>query len=613
MKIEKIELNNFRSVKNITFEFKDKLNLFIGVNGAGKSTILDALSICLSWLVKRIEKENGRGFYIPDSSLSNGENKGFLDFHISRGDVKDFRWYLTKILPKSFIVGSGRAGDNLHSTLDLKSQFSGANRLAKEIRQAWKVGANYPVIAYYSVDRVVNTISPEPSDPLVNGLSIYANALGGGTNFKYFFEWFRRQDDIVNQKSNSHSTWMRQNYSWMKNKIDDLLNLLKKSKHNDIDSIQEEFMFIIKRFDQYDEPGYITFELIPLIHQISTSLDNNKKELFHDLEYVFHKINLLKNENKDDFSKLYSKVIEQFITHFINLQKDTDKKLMTFIWEAFSFSLLLSFWWLSEIGRNKLEKQLESYKKKLDIEKINKNKDFSSILRKIIKDDVGNCKDTSQKKMLNVIRKAIEAFIPEYNNLRIEREPYAHMVIDKNNESFDLNQLSDGEKNLLALVGDIARRLAIGNYHNTYPLDGDGIILIDEIDLHLHPKWQRLVVPKLLEIFPNCQFFISTHSPQILSHVNPENIFLLEQSDKGLSYRKPDETYGMSLDRIVELIMNDECRPESVKESLDTLFELIERGKIEEAKKLVRELKQDLKTDPEIMRAEMLIRQEKKL
>lgn len=78
MKIKKLELNNFRSARASTFEFNDKLNLFIGINGSGKSTVLDALSICLSWLVKRIEKENGRGSYILDSNLTNNEMEGYL-------------------------------------------------------------------------------------------------------------------------------------------------------------------------------------------------------------------------------------------------------------------------------------------------------------------------------------------------------------------------------------------------------------------------------------------------------------------------------------------------------------------------------------------------------
>ena len=53
-----------------------------------------------------------------------------------------------------------------------------------------------------------------------------------------------------------------------------------------------------------------------------------------------------------------------------------------------------------------------------------------------------------------------------------------------------------------------------------YPMDGDGIVLIDEVDLHLHPSWQREVIDKLKQLLPNCQFFISTYSPHVVSSVN---------------------------------------------------------------------------------------------
>jgi len=182
------------------------------------------------------------------------------------------------------------------------------------------------------------------------------------------------------------------------------------------------------------------------------------------------------------------------------------------------------------------------------------------------------------------------------------------MLVEKNGETFNLEQLSDGEKNLIALVGDIARRLSIANPNKNNPLEGDGIILIDEVDLHLHPAWQRLIIPKLTELFPNCQFFITTHSPQVLSHVKPENIFLLKNENNELCYSKPEESYGMTIDRVVELIMDEDIRPSNVKKQIDKLFELIERNKLSEAKEMESKLKKYLKTDPEIMRAEMLIR-----
>ncbi len=182
------------------------------------------------------------------------------------------------------------------------------------------------------------------------------------------------------------------------------------------------------------------------------------------------------------------------------------------------------------------------------------------------------------------------------------------MEVIKQKRTLDVRQLSDGEKNLMALVGDLARRLSIANPSSKTPLLGSGIVLIDEIDLHLHPAWQKMVIPNLLNTFPNCQFFISTHSPMVLSHVKPNNIFLLKNEENVLTYEKPKESFGMTIDRIVELIMDQDARPSETKEKLNNLFELIERNKIEDAKNILKELKTYLKSDSDILRAEMLIR-----
>jgi len=73
-------------------------------------------------------------------------------------------------------------------------------------------------------------------------------------------------------------------------------------------------------------------------------------------------------------------------------------------------------------------------------------------------------------------------------------------------------------------------------------------------------------------------------------------------------HEKPEECYGMSVDRVAELVMDDVSRPEMVRKDLDKLFELIERKKLKLAKELIADLKKDMGTDPELMRAEMLIR-----
>lgn len=614
MKIKKLKLHNFRSARASTFEFNEKLNLFIGINGSGKSTILDALSICLSWLVRRIERENGRGSYISDSNLTNNEMEGYLDICLTNND-SSWDWRLAKTV-------RGRSSKT-------DSYLNNVSKLAEIIRDSHEEHINWPVIAYYPVNRVVKNARPMfPDKDSIYNLDIYENALGGKTNYQSFFEWFRVQDDILNEKSTSRSKWMRKNSFWIKKRIQRLFNLLEETlQENEKRFDREEFKHIIKRFEKdemiYEEPRFLFRELSHVIDMTGMHTEKHfeYERIFHDLEYMFHKMGSLSSEFRDDLIEnggMHAEIVSRVIRNFENIwhNEKPDEKMVYFLWESFIFSLLLSLWWLSDKGKRNLENELKSQFRAInDLEKVypdTMDKDLNVILRQIIKREVDQIKRThhSEGQDLQIVTNAIEQFLPEYNNLRVKRTPRPHMLIDKNKESFDLEQLSDGEKNLIALVGDIARRMSLGNPRAEKPLLGSGIILIDEIDLHLHPSWQRLVVPKLLEVFPNCQFFISTHSPQILSHVKPDTVFLLEQNKEGLSYRKVDETYGMSLDRVVDLVMEDESRPESVTNDLDNLFELIERNKLKKAKKLVITLKKDLKTDPEIMRAEMLIRQQ---
>ena len=143
------------------------------------------------------------------------------------------------------------------------------------------------------------------------------------------------------------------------------------------------------------------------------------------------------------------------------------------------------------------------------------------------------------------------------------------MVVGKDGEELNVNQLSDGEKCTLAMVGDLARRMAIANPARDDPLDGAGVVLIDEVDLHLHPGWQRHVVSGLEETFPNCQFLVSTHSPQIVSHVAPERIWILERSTSGVSATRPSESFGQTSGRILEDVMDVPERPQEIKEAAE--------------------------------------------
>ena len=103
-----------------------------------------------------------------------------------------------------------------------------------------------------------------------------------------------------------------------------------------------------------------------------------------------------------------------------------------------------------------------------------------------------------------------------------------------------VSQLSDGIRNMLALVGDIAYRCYKLNTHHgdRAALLTHGIVMIDEIDMHLHPEWQQTVLPDLQKAFPNLQFIVTTHSPQVLSSINAHCIRRLDWERDGESGRQ---------------------------------------------------------------------------
>jgi len=198
--------------------------------------------------------------------------------------------------------------------------------------------------------------------------------------------------------------------------------------------------------------------------------------------------------------------------------------------------------------------------------------------------------------------------IPDFYNLRVQRSPL-RMSVEKQGEELTINQLSDGEKCLLAMVGDLARRLAIANPGLPDALQGSGVVLIDEIELHLHPKWQREILPALTRTFPNCQFIVTTHSPQVISHVKPEGIYILEKTDEGVIAKRPESSFGRDSNQILEDLMGVSARPQDIKELLHDLFRLIGEENLDGAKQLSQQIAQIIGEDePELVKARLSIR-----
>lgn len=194
---------------------------------------------------------------------------------------------------------------------------------------------------------------------------------------------------------------------------------------------------------------------------------------------------------------------------------------------------------------------------------------------------------------LEAVRRAIYTFIPEFSNLRVRRKPRLHMSVDKNDKTLNVTQLSQGEKSLMALVGDIARRLAMMNPKLDNPLHGKGIILIDEIDMHLHPQWQRSIIQRLQMTFPNCQFILTTHSPLVIS--DTQNILVYELDGQDITALP--SLYGQDANTVLLQYMDTNYRNAKVDEQIIQAMDAIQNNQLEQANQLVETLKAELGSD----------------
>ena len=420
MRANTMTLRNFRGIEDMTLVFPEaRTSVLVGINGAGKSSVLDCMAVMLSRLIGRIRSSAGTGRYFAIQDVRNGAEETSNSIEVTVEGTM-IGWTVTKARhgTKKQVIS------NLDGLKDVMEHIAPANGETEN--------KNIPLAVYYPVNRAVLDI------PLrIRGrhefdlLAAYDQALTGARNdFRIFFEWFRRREDIENE----------------------------------------------------------------MLRDVAVKGGNVAREV-----------------------------------------------------------------------RGKY----------------------------------------GSDRQLNAVRTAIERMLPGFLSPRVRRQPLLRMTIEKNGEELVINQLSDGEKCLLAMVGDLARRLAIANPALPNPLDGEGIVMIDEVDLHLHPQWQRMIIPALERTFPSCQFIVATHSPLVLSCVPREQVFLIEDFKL---VRMTPHTYGRDANSLLFDLMAVLDRPDEIKERLKKCFRLIDEDRdkdaLSEIDKLERILGQD---DPDLIRAKAML------
>jgi len=215
-----------------------------------------------------------------------------------------------------------------------------------------------------------------------------------------------------------------------------------------------------------------------------------------------------------------------------------------------------------------------------------------------------------------VVKQAVMGCIPGADDLQYDGD-LKEIVLSIRGFKQPFYNLSAGQRMMLAMVADIAiKAVTLNSYLFGYGQLGrddpkqvlqqsPGVVLIDELDVHLHPTWQRRVATNLKQTFPRIQFVCTSHSPQVVGEVKPEEIRLLDEHGSATT---PSRSFGIDSSRILEEVMDAKPRNDSVEVLLREVFNLIDKEDFDAARKLMPKVELKLgPDDPEVTRARTLM------
>ena len=205
---------------------------------------------------------------------------------------------------------------------------------------------------------------------------------------------------------------------------------------------------------------------------------------------------------------------------------------------------------------------------------------------------------------LRALEDTVHLFLEGYTGLRVD-DGDRELLIDREDSTVAVMHMSDGERGTLALVLDLTRRLVLANPEMDNPVaEAEAVVLIDEIDLHLHPSWQRAIIHKLTSTFPRCQFIATTHSPQVIGEVEHDRIHIMTSGE----VYSPTHSFGIDSSRVLDEIMDAESRTKEAQNLLSKVSGAIDKQRYAEARELLAGIADLLgETDPEVTRIQTLL------
>ena len=166
------------------------------------------------------------------------------------------------------------------------------------------------------------------------------------------------------------------------------------------------------------------------------------------------------------------------------------------------------------------------------------------------------------------------------------------LLLEKEGMEIDFDSLSGGERAFILLAADLCRRLMLES-PDTPVAEVPGIVCIDEVELHLHPAWQRRILKTLMEMFPACQFVVSTQSPQVIAGVEARHVRLLEPGENGVrKVSRPLASKGHDSNYVLRGVLDTPERDDNVSQLLARFDDLADDSNIDEAQRVLDELEQ---------------------
>ncbi|GAB2702353.1 AAA family ATPase [Aliiglaciecola aliphaticivorans] len=517
----------------------------------------------------------------------------------------------------------------------IETKFSSIKKLERNAKNG-VFDSNYQLYEYYSNGTYVAKDVDKAEDYLQAAYEIFKNQkleidFVGLQNFRAFDSFNLKIPDrsltvIVGSNGGGKSTLLDAiyyNLTWLHNRM--TKNGGSGESIADLDltlGSKAGFSSIITKF-KLNKNVSADFELVHVKDGVDTSKKSHIKEV-------------TKIGNMYKKAKLIDEKVNLPLLAYFNVERalDINNKDFSSFDETASLRESDQFEGLSDSLKGKVDFKnfFRWYKRLDDIEKHQKVKKDTDFLKEIANIENSGLSDEDILKLVKlrakrsetksskyiqetkaILDNVIPLFMPGYSGLEIQVQPYLSLTVEKNQQKLNVLQLSQGEKTLLALVLDIARRLIILNPSLPNPLDGNGIILIDEIDLHLHPEWQRNVIKGLTKAFKNCQFIVTTHSPQIVSEVKYGQVVVMKRNENNnIEYFQPSQSYGLSSNDILNEIMADSSinkqltRNDKVEEELNQIHSLIAEGLYVKAQSLIDELERQINGEiPELVSAKV--------